>query len=560
METNKKTKAIIYARVSSREQEETGYSLEAQEKLLIADAEKKGFEVIKIYKVAESASKWQIRKTLGEMLAFSDKNNASVILCEKIDRLTRSLKDAAIIDDWVRATKGREVHFVKENFVLSENTRAHENFVWDMKVAVARFYTNNLSEEVRKGQKEKVAQGGLPTKPPHGYKSVGEKGHKIHIVDTKTAPLIKKMFALYATGNYSTKALATKMYEDGLRSSTGARVVKSRVHVLLSDPFYYGKFRWKGVVYQGNHESLISRDLFDQVQQKLNGGKPHPYYTKRMTELRGKVLCGKCGMTTTWEKQKGHWYGGCKQCKAQLDEKKQYIRQEQLEDKLLEHLVSVAPKSERVLAVLKKALQESHGEEIAYHEAQVANINASLLRIQQRKEAMYSDRLDGRITTVFYDQRIQSSACEEEGLVEALGKLKSDNTEYYKVGIAIHDLALRAKAIYLSDKPTIEERRLLLAYAFSSVSVLKGVVTPTYTKPFGFLAEWMPKVNKEIGILEPKQNTAEPVVLSGDLPVPAPTFPLGLSDARLHSRTSKKPSVKARHGVAYPISRSLLRG
>ena len=80
METNKKTKAIIYARVSSREQEETGYSLEAQEKLLIADAEKKGFEVIKIYKVAESASKWQIRKTLGEMLAFANKNNVQIIL------------------------------------------------------------------------------------------------------------------------------------------------------------------------------------------------------------------------------------------------------------------------------------------------------------------------------------------------------------------------------------------------------------------------------------------------------------------------------------------------
>src|SRR3989344_2619235 len=96
-----KTRAVLYCRVSSREQEETGYSLEAQEKLLKEYAEKKGFSIVKIYKVTESASKWQIRKTLGEMLAYANKNNVQVILCEKIDRLTRSMKDAAIVDDWV---------------------------------------------------------------------------------------------------------------------------------------------------------------------------------------------------------------------------------------------------------------------------------------------------------------------------------------------------------------------------------------------------------------------------------------------------------------------------
>src|SRR3989344_3012460 len=96
-----KLKAVQYCRVSSKEQEDTGYSLEAQAHLLTEYAKDK-FAVAKSFRVTESASKWQIRKTLKEMLDYTDMHGVDVILCEKIDRLTRSLKDAAVVDDWVQ--------------------------------------------------------------------------------------------------------------------------------------------------------------------------------------------------------------------------------------------------------------------------------------------------------------------------------------------------------------------------------------------------------------------------------------------------------------------------
>lgn len=494
MKKTSKIKAVIYARVSSKEQEETGYSLEAQEKLLRDYAHQKDFDLVKVYKVTESASGKQIRKTFIDMLEYVTKNKISVILCEKIDRLTRNLKDAATANDWIQDSTDKEIHFVKENFVVSKNTRAHENLVWDMKVAIARFYTNNLSEEVRKGQKEKIASGWLPTTPPLGYKTIGEKGHKIHIIDENVAPYVKEMFALYATGNYSTVAVGVKMYENGFRSRAGFQVVKSKVHKLLSDPFYYGKFMWKGNLYQGKHEPLISKDLFDQVQAKMTRGTL-PYHNKGLTELRGKVFCGSCHKTITWETQKGHSYGGCKQCKAQIGEKTKYIRQEDLESHLLTHIASVAPQSEKVLSVLNQALKESHSEEIELHDTQTRNINNQLERIHQRMRTMYNDKLDERISEEFYDEKVQQFGEEKEALLNSLKKLEADNTEYYRVGFALHELALRAKEIYLSEKATIEERRLLLAYAFSNITVLRGNIKPEYTKTFSFLAEWMPKVN-----------------------------------------------------------------
>lgn len=555
-ERKNERKAVIYARVSSKEQEETGYSLEAQEKLLKDYAQQKGFELVKIYKVTESASGKQVRKTFHEMLQYIVKNDINLIICEKIDRLTRNLKDAATASDWIAEGEGRQIHFVKESFVVSKETKAHDNFVWDMKVAVARFYTNNLSEEVRKGQKEKTSQGWLPTKPPLGYKTIGEKGHKIHIIDEDVAPYIRKMFELYATGDFSTVALGKKMYQFGFRSRAGGRVVKSKIHKLLSDPFYYGKFVWKGQEYLGKHEPVISRDLFDQVKAKMTRPSA-PYHRKHQLELKGKMFCGSCDKTITWELQKGHRYGACKQCKAQLGVGKKYVRQEDVEEMLLEKVLSVAPRGERVLGVLKKALQESHSDEISYHDTQVKAINASLERIQQRKRAMYDDKLDGRITADFYDEKLALFKQEEEDLANSLGKLKLDNTEYYRVGISIHELALSAREIYRSRKASVEERRLLLAYAFSRVSILGGVITPEYTKGFSFLAEWMPKMET---ILEHQAETAKSFEFEAISSNAAFDFDAEPDVPTNGSRTEENPVFNARKRQQVPLSNKLLRG
>ena len=517
-----KNKSVIYARVSSKEQEETGYSLPAQEKLITEYSVRKELEIDKLFSIAESASGAKQRKVFTDMMAYLSKKKINILLCEKVDRITRNFKEALVINDWLEEDPNRQIHFVKQNLVIHKNAKSDEKFRWDIEIVLAKKYISNLSEEVRKGQKEKIAQGWLPTKPPLGYKTSGDKGHKIHTIDTDVSPYIKEMFALYATGNYSTPSLGDKMFNLGFRSRAGGRVVKSKIHKLLSDPFYYGKFVWNGEVYEGKHEPIISKDLFDDVRAKMNRVSA-PYHNKHAQEFRGKVFCGGCQKTVTWERQKGHWYGGCKQCKAQIGEKTKYIRQEDLERDLLAHIASVAPQNEKVIDVLRQALKESHGEEIERHDTQTRSINNQLERIQQRMRVMYEDKLDGRITGEFYDERIKQFGEEKDGLVGSLKKLEEDNTEYYRIGFAIHELALKAKDIYLNQNATIEERRLLLAYAFSNIFVLKGNISPEYTKAFSFLEEWMPKVNT---ILEPKKSfvnkrqkelfsSSHPIVLRG---------------------------------------------
>lgn len=518
-------KAILYCRVSSKEQEETGYSLDAQEKLLKDYAAKNGFEAVKIFRISESASGKQVRKTFNEMFEYASKRNISIVLCEKIDRLTRNIKDAAIVSDWITEDESRQVHFVKENFILSKNTRAHENLVWDMKVAIARFYTNNLSEEVKKGQKEKLAQGWLPTKPPLGYKTIGDEGHRIHVIDEEKAPLVKRMFELYSSGNYSVKELVKVMYGEGLRNHTGRKVGKSRMHQLLSNPFYYGKVRYKKEIHDGAQEPLISQDLFEAVQQKLVRKISNPQYKKHYPVFKAKINCEQCGATVTWETQKGHWYGHhtsyekYKHCTT----KRVYVRQEEVEKQLFPHFDKVAPKTEGVLRVLEKALKESHIDEIDYNTAKRNELTRIIQLADQRIEGAYRDKLDEKIPATLCEKIMNNSTREKEEALGALKKLGESRTRYYEAGYAIHELALKSQAIYQSEKATPEEQRLLLSYVFSNLAINADRITPNYTLAFQFLVEWVPKVNKIFELIEMQINKRQkstfvpscPIVLGG---------------------------------------------
>ena len=509
MKTKTPNKAVIYARVSSREQEETGYSLPSQVKLLKEYAERKNFKVAKVFSIAESASGSKQRVVFNEMMQYMQKHTVTNLLCEKVDRLTRNFKEAIVANDWVEDDDLRNIHFVKQNLVIHKNAKSDEKFRWDIEIVLAKKYVSNLSEEVKKGQKEKISQGWLPTKPPTGYKTIGEKGHKIHIINREQSPFIQRLFKLYATGNYSIEALTELLHKEGLRNNYGRKVVKSRVHLLLQDPFYFGEFVWNGERYKGKQEPLISKKLFDDVQTKLNknnGSKP--YYSKHLHILRGKIRCGKCKKTVSWENQKGHTYGGCKQCRAQLDKERKYIQQSILEDSLVAKIASIAPKSKRVLDVLEKALKESHSEEIEYFENQKKSLVSQMTRIELRMQTMYDDRLDGRISGEDYDERLKIFELQISGLQDNLKDLQDSNFSYYQAGFAVHELATYADRIYRSENATTEQRRLLLSYSLKNVEVFMGDVNVEYTPTFAFLAEWMPKINSILELEDTADNTA----------------------------------------------------
>jgi site-specific DNA recombinase len=509
-------KAVVYARVSSKVQEETGYSLPEQKKLAENYATRVGCKVVKIFTVAESASGSKQRKVFAEMIEYATKNKINFILCEKVDRLTRNFREAVLASDWIEADSNRQIHFLKNNLVYSTNSKSDEKFRFDIEVVLAKKYIANLSEEVKKGQAGKLAAGGFPTVPPTGYKSVGEHRRKVTVVDVEAAPLIRKMFELYATGTYSILGLTKKMKQMGLRNRFGNPISKTRIHQLLANPFYCGDMVWNEKVHEGSHEPLISRALFKEVQTKLNRGTASPYYSKHSFVHKGNVSCGVCGARVSWENQKGHVYGACKRCKNNMAKKARYIRQEDFDQMLIEQVISVAPKSERIVKILNQALKEDAAGEIEVYEAKKEKLQDALARGDRRIDLAYTDRLDGRITTERYDLLKDSWDSERKSLLEELNKISDDKSLYYEAGFSIHVLAERAERIYKNKKVSNEDRRLLLSYAFSNIELEAGKIKVSYTPAFEFLSKWVPPVNEHFeptngGSIKGKSDSNEPL-------------------------------------------------
>lgn len=502
---------ISFNRVSSKEQND-GYSLSSQTKTNKSYANKNNFIIDKSFAIPESASGRKQRKIFKEMMGYVKKKDIKIIICEKVDRLTRNFNDAVAINNWLEEDPDRQVHLVKDCLILHKNARSQEKLNWNIRVAFAQNFIDNLSEEVKKGQKEKLEQGWLPLRPPLGYKSNGEVRHTKQIIDNKKAPLIKKMFELYATGNYSVKALTEKMKSEGLRNDSNNPVSKTRIHQLLSTHYYYGVIEWMGKLYKGNHDPIISKELFDEVQNRLSikfGGKPK--YRKHLFLFTGKIKCEECGGMVGWELHKGQIYGHCnhyRKCSQKI-----WVKQYEIEEQLSHHLNMIIP-DERMLLILEEALRDSHDDEIKYNASKKEELNKIITIADQRIEGSYRDKLDGRMPITICEKIIEQSIKEKEDAINSLEKLNKSRADYYQAGYSIHELSLHIKDIFENEKVAIEDKRLLLSMAFSNLALNEGKIVVKYTSAFEFLAKWIPMVNSTFELLKMPNFTHKTEVLS----------------------------------------------
>jgi len=476
-------KAILFCRVSSKEQEETGYSLPAQEKYLHEAAEKKELTVDKVFSVSESAGGKVQRKIFNEMMEYVRKHNISVIVVETTDRLTRNFKDVPTIDKWVLEDESHEIFLAKEGCVLNKNSKSHEWFMWRVKVATAEYYVRLLSENVKKGQKEKLSQGWLPTRPPIGYKTIGETGHKTHVVDETKVPLVKRMFSLYATGNYSLKKLTEVMEEEGLRNDYGNKIVKSRLHQYLTDPFYIGKNRWNDQLTNGKQETFISKELFEKVQQLLKS-KTTPKYRKHNHLFKALIRCEECSGLITWEIHKGIIYGHCNHYRNCTQ--KTWFGQEEVEIQLIKAFEKLQINNPRLADWIRKALKETNKDAMEYYTASLDELNQRLKLLEQRFEKIYDDKIDEKITEEFYKKKFQQYSEEKEQTSEAIQKHSNASTRYHELAMNVYDLSQRAKEIYLKAKD-IDKKRQLLRLVFEKLTIDEGKIYYTYSKAFKLL-------------------------------------------------------------------------
>lgn len=242
--------AAIYVRVSTQDQAQHGFSLDAQQENLVNYAKALGYEIFRIYRDEGKSAKDLKRPEMQNMLKDAQEKKFSAIFIYKLDRFSRSLKDLILTIDQL---KGWNIDFISLQDKI-ETASASGKLMFQIIGAFAEFERNIIGDRTKFGMERKAKEGGFITKAPKGYKLVNK-----HLVPhEEESQIIKQIFEEFLNSDISLTQLAKK---HGMTTSG--------IKKLLQNTTYLGKVKFANNESQGSHEAIISEELFGKVREKL---------------------------------------------------------------------------------------------------------------------------------------------------------------------------------------------------------------------------------------------------------------------------------------------------
>jgi DNA invertase Pin-like site-specific DNA recombinase len=268
-------KYFIYCRKSTEEEERQILSIEAQLAELREYAREHNLFIVREYTESQTA-KEPGRPVFNQMLSEIEKGGARGILAWNPDRLARNSIDGGRIIYLVDTGKIQSLKFPTFWFEPTPQGK----FMLSVAFGQAKYYTDNLRENILRGIRQKLRRGELPAKAPLGY--FNEPRLRTIEPDPKTFKKVKKILEEFATGRYTLTSIQRRMFSLGLAGRDGRPLALSSIEKILKNPFYYGMFYYRGELHQGSHKPMISKKLFDKIQQALkDNGKPRKKRKKK---------------------------------------------------------------------------------------------------------------------------------------------------------------------------------------------------------------------------------------------------------------------------------------
>ena len=480
-------KAVILARVSSKEQEE-GHSLDAQLKLLQEYCSRKNLKVIKSFRIIESSTKGE-RKEFKEMLNYINTQKEPIALvCHKVDRLQRSFNEYHLLNEPLQ--KGKlELHFTNDNTVINKNASSQAKMMWNMNIVMAQSYTDAISDNVKRSQKKKLEEGTILGEAPLGYiNTVDDNGKKTVRVDIQRNHFIKRIFEEYSTGLYSLNTLKEMATDWGLTSKTGKKLAKNQIGSIIDNPFYYGDMKVKGLLYPHIYQTTISKELWNTCQD-VRKGKKKDYSKETKTDFifKGLIKCKKCGCTISPEIKKGKYVylrpntkKGC-DCK-QITEK--YALE--VVEKVLES-ISIP---EDMLIAFKETLKTSANSKKEFNEQSVKSLELRSHNVQKQLDKLLNLLLADSITQDVYDKKNQELRAELHNINEQV-KQYMDADEQFSITVQyMLDIASKSHELFKSSGN--DKKRRILNIVFSNLYLNGKILEFSMRKPFDKLVN-LPK-------------------------------------------------------------------
>lgn len=480
-------KYFIYARKSQEDKGKQIQSIEDQIRIAKEVAKRRGLEVVEILEESKKASV-PGRPKFNYMINQIKAGKAEGIICWKLDRLSRNPIDG-----------GNIIWMLQKNVISQIITNDRDYFPHDnmltmyVELGMANQFSLDLGKNAKRGMKSKCNKGWLPGVAPQGYMNdkYREKGDKTIVRDEERFFMVRKMWDLFLTGQYSIKKITQIANKEWgyltprRKNRGGVPIGVSTLYGILKNPFYYGEFEWDGNLYQGSHEPMITRAEFDHAQKILkNRGRPRP--KDKEFAFTGLIRCGECGYMITAQENtkylktekrvKQYTYYFCTHKSKTIDCKQKAIEKEELESQINEFLETLSIEEVHIDWVIKY-LHEFNEYESSDNSKTLESLNkrlkqcakelSNLIRLKISDENMLTDQ-------EFKDEKMRLMR-EKESVLEAIEKASDRQNDW--VNSAEKAVNFLRNIHERFNEGSIEEKKIILSTTGSNLMIKDKILS-----------------------------------------------------------------------------------
>ncbi len=412
---------FIYARKSTDDEDRQILSIEAQLKELREYAKRETLTIVKEFIEAKTAKK-PGRPVFNGMLLQIERGYAEGILAWHPDRLARNSVDGGKIIYLLDQHIIKDLRFPTYRF----DDNAQGKFMLSIAFGQSKYYIDALSENIKRGIRLKLSKGIWPQWAPIGY--INDRQSRTIVKDKGKAPFIKRIFELYATGKHSLHEIRDKINDLGMTGRRDKPLSAGQHQHILKNPLYYGMFRFNGEVYEGTHEPIITKKLFDRCQAVM-ARRSKPKKAKKVFVFRGFIRCGECSRMITAEIQKGHIYYRC--TKRLTNCSQPYIRGEKLAKQVRNFIQKVSLCDDWTKKILRE-LEKDKNKVVQSSRPHQQNLQRQIDLIDIKINRLIDIYLEGSISLEEYKHKKEEFLNKKKNLQERLRDFADEGNNWFE--------------------------------------------------------------------------------------------------------------------------------
>ncbi|MBP7937905.1 MAG: recombinase family protein [Phycisphaerae bacterium] len=483
----RKKRFVGWVRVSSREQEREGFSLDVQEKAAYQYAEHEKGEIVTQFRIAETATRKEERTEFKRLVQYVKKHAHELdgILCYKIDRATRNLHDYVALEE-LEQKYGVPLICLTQPTEDTPAGRMMRRTLANM----AAFTTEQQSVDVTEGLKARAEAGLFVGHTPYGYRNLRVDGRSIVEVHPENGPKVTRVFEAYSLEGHTLDSLAEALYAEGtFYTPEQPRFPRSTLYKMLIDRSYIGDLKYKGQWLPGKHPPLVNRHTWDRVQELLGGAVYRSHESIFGSEL---IVCGHCGRPVTGElvtkktTGKVYVYYRCARYTAP-DHPRIRVRELQLDEQVVAVLRRMRAQHELTREWLERHLRRRTAETAASNAAKASAVQKELTSVQKQRDQLLNLRLLDEIDNDSFRSKDAELRDRQARLELQLEACSRDHRENGELAVKVFELSQHLEDKWITADP--RAKRQILEMLRLNFRLDGASLVMTMRKPFELLSE-----------------------------------------------------------------------